>query len=311
MVGRGWQEARQSHAHSIAAAARDSGRRTRHIGAVGGVQTVVKRHRRGAAIGVHRAVQDCRSAGDRSRRERCRCRDWRGRQAQTVHGTLTTGNQHEFFACPELTGVHGHRHIALCRAVNAQLTINIVTPCDDGPIGALHQAVVSACSHSNHRFSSQSAAGDHRHGHSALRRAVVAQLAGGIVAPGGDGSIRAQGHAMVLSSSHGDDSLACKGRARGGHCDRNIALCGAVVAQLPVLVPTPGHQGTIGAQRDVVKAASRHGNDRFARQRRACCRHRHRHNVIGRRAIAQLTVTIVTPRSHGAVRAERQAVSGP
>ena len=57
MIGGARLQARQRKTDGRVGAAGDRGRRRRHIGAVGGVQPVVKGDRSTAAIGVHRAIQ--------------------------------------------------------------------------------------------------------------------------------------------------------------------------------------------------------------------------------------------------------------
>ena len=190
MVGGSGRESRQSRAHGGAGAARDRGRCASHIRAIRSAQTIVKGHCGAASIGIHCAVQDCRGCSKGSRRKRGRSRHRRGHQAQIVIRTRTAGDQHEFFTRSQRAGVHRHRHIALREAVVAEFSVGVIAPGRNRAIRACRHAVKSTHRYSNYSFASQHSAGAHRHRNSALCRAVVAQLAVGIVAPSGDSAIR-------------------------------------------------------------------------------------------------------------------------
>ncbi len=86
---------------------------------------------------------------------------------------------------------------------------------------------------------------EHCYRHSAVRSAVVAQLAGAIEPPCREGAIGAQYQAVILPRCEGDDGLAGEHPARLRHCHRRIAVSGAVVAQLTIAVVTPRCHRTV------------------------------------------------------------------
>ena len=190
MIGDTGREASQRKADRGAGAAGDRGGCAGHIGAVGGVQPVVKSDGCAASIGIHRTVQHSCGSGHRAGGERDGRRLWRSHQGLCVVGRRAATHQHEFLAGCQSAGADSHGHTALCGAVVAEFTIRIVAPACKRSIRAQGHALVRSGAHGDDCFASKgSASGRHRHRDAAIRGRVVAQLAVVVIAPGGDGAI--------------------------------------------------------------------------------------------------------------------------
>ena len=152
-----------------------------------------------------------------------------------------------------------------------------VTPPDvSHTVGRQGQAMVGTSGNGHHGFAGQSAAVNHgdRHGTSSGRPGP--EFAASIFAPGEHLAIGRERQAVIHSGGHGSDGFTSQGTA-GVHCHRHQALGGAVVAELPDGVETPGINPPVGTHSQTEVIAGGNGRYRFASQHSTdVSGHRHR-----------------------------------
>ena len=147
----------------------------------------------------------------------------------------------------------------------------------------------------------------HGHGDIALCGGSVAELAGAVLAPGGEGAVRAECQAVRITPSEGDDGLA-EEHAALGHGHWNVSPRPGTVADLAVVVIPPSGERAIGAECQAVITTGCEGDDALAREWRPRRGHGHGDAAISAGTVAQRTEAIPAPCGQGAVGAERQAV---
>src|SRR4029077_2747244 len=140
--------------------------------------------------------------------------------------------------------------------------------------------------------------GQGRHGAGAVGGGAVAELAGGVVAPGERRP--AGGDRQAVVGAGGDGPQRGGRRQRGG--GRQEGGVGAA-AELAVVVEAPGEAGAVGAANgEAVGAAAGDGPDGDAPERRG------RHEAVGGVAGTELAVVVEAPRQSCAVGADGEAV---
>ena len=191
---------------------------------------------------------------------------------------------------------HCHRHTAVDRRVVAELTVIVVAPGCDGAIGTQRHAVGGSSCHRNDGLACERSSGSgHSHRHTAAGRRVIAELTIGVVAPGGDGAIRAKRQVVIRTRTDSYDGFACERRPCCGHSHGQIALGGGSIAQLAVITVSPGGNRTIGTQSQGVIITSGDSHHSLSCQRRSSGRHSHGHTAVGGCVVAQLAIDVVAP----------------
>ena len=175
---------------------------------------------------------------------------------------ITRRDSHHGLAGKHSALGHPHRDIAADGAVVAKLTIDIVSPSRYRSVRAQGEAMVTTRRDSHHGLAGKHPTLIHQHGDTAAEdAAAVAELAIKIEPPGRDGSVRAQGEAMVTTRRDSHDALAGKHPALI-HQHGDAASGGAVVAEFSVVIVSPSRYRSVRAQgeaMEITRRDSHHG----------------------------------------------------
>ena len=162
-----------------------------------------------------------------------------------------------------------------------------------------------ACRDGAYRLASQHA-GAHQHRPGACGGAAVSELAVVIPAPARQAAVRAA-HQVVRATRRDCDHRLAGEHAAAIHQHRHARVGGAAIAQLAVIIVTPGRHRTIGTQDEVVVPA-RAGGDHPLAGEHATAVHQSRNIRVRTAAVTQLTRVADAPARQGAVRAQDQVV---